>query len=55
MGSFTRSVHILIPQVSYSVAENLDFLVLAQLLRGNSLKSLSKTPNGVYLRIKWSY
>jgi hypothetical protein len=55
MGSLTRSVHILIPQVSYSVAENLDFLVLAQLLRGNSLKGLTETPNGVYVRLKWSY
>lgn len=55
MGSFTRSVHILIPQVSYSVAENLDFLVLAQLLRGRSLQHLTDTPNGVYLRLKWSY
>jgi hypothetical protein len=55
MGSFTRSVHILIPQVSYSVAENLDFLVLAQLLRGNALKGLTDTPNGVYLCLKWSY
>ncbi len=55
MGSFTRSVHILIPQVSYSVAENLDFLVLAQLLRGSSLQGLTDTPNGVYLRLKWSY
>ncbi len=55
MGSFTRSVHILIPQVSYSVAENLDFLVLAQLLRGSSLSGLTDTPNGVYARLKWSY
>jgi hypothetical protein len=55
MGSLTRSVHILIPQVSYSVAENLDFLVLAQLLRGNALRELTNTPNGVYLRLKWSY
>ncbi len=55
MGSFTRSVHILIPQVSYSMAENLDFLVLAQLLRGNALKGLTDTPNGVYMRLKWSY
>lgn len=55
MGSFTRSVHILIPQVSYSVAENVDFLVLAQLLRGRTLRDLTDTPNGVYLRLKWSY
>jgi hypothetical protein len=55
MGSLTRSVHVIIPQASYSVAENLDFMLLAQLLRGNALRELTNTPNGVYLRLKWSY
>ena len=55
MGSFTRSVHIMIPQASYSVAENVDVLLLAQLLRGRSLQEFTDTPNGIYLRLKWSY
>jgi hypothetical protein len=55
MGSFTDSIVLVIPQASVSVRENLDFLVLAQILRGRELKSLSPTPNGIYLRLKWSY
>lgn len=55
MGSFTDSIFLVIPQTSVSVKENLDFMVLAQLLRGKELKSLSPTPNGIYLRLKWSY
>lgn len=55
LGSFTRSVHILIPQISYSVSENVDALLLAQVLRGGALQAATDTPNALFLRIKWSY
>lgn len=55
MGSFTESVFVFIPQLSYSVTENLDFLVLAQLLKGNTLRDATETPNVLFFRFKWSF
>lgn len=55
MGSFTESVFVFIPQVSYSVTENLDFLVLSQLLKGNALQEATNTPNVLFFRLKWSF
>lgn len=55
MGSFTESVFVFIPQVSYSVTENLDFLVLSQLLKGNALQNATNTPNVLFFRLKWSF
>lgn len=55
MGSFNRDVRILIPQIQYSVTENLDALVLVQHYRGSLLQSSLETPTLVFLRLKWSY
>ena len=55
MGSFDRSIFILIPQISVSVTNNLDFLVLSQLLKGNVLNRYTETPNLFFFRLKWSY
>lgn len=55
MGSFNREVRILIPQVNYSVTENLDALLLVQHYRGSLSRSTVETPNQVFLRLKWSY
>jgi len=55
LGSMTRSVHILIPQISYSVSENVDMLLLAQLLKGSAFQGAIDTPNALYIRLKWSY
>ena len=56
MGSFTQEpMLILIPQLSFSVTENLDFLVLSQLLKGEMLKAATPTPNLFFFRLKWSY
>ncbi|MFH5883269.1 hypothetical protein ACG2F4_03075 [Halalkalibaculum sp. DA3122] len=55
MGSFDRSIFILIPQISVSLAENFDFLVLSQLLKGSVLDGLTETPNLLFFRLKWSY
>ncbi|HBX66989.1 MAG: hypothetical protein CL670_04995 [Balneola sp.] len=55
MGSFTRKMVILFPQVSYSVAENLDLLLVSQLLKGYVFSNATNTPNVFFVRLKWSY
>ena len=55
LGGLSDSVHILIPQLSYSLGQNLDLLVLAQLLRGRLITSYTDHTNAVYMRVKWSF
>jgi len=55
MGSFDRSIIIFIPQISISVTENVDFLLLSQLLKGSTLNRTIDTPNAFFFRLKWSY
>ena len=55
MGSFDQSIFIAIPQVSISVTENIDFLVLSQLLKGAVFRQAVPTPNLFFFRLKWSY
>ncbi len=55
LGSFDESVLIFIPQLSYSLSENTDFLILSQILRGSSLTSFTETPNVIFFRLKWSF
>lgn len=51
----TKSIFIVIPQVSWSVAENLDILFLAQNLRGNVFDNVTNLNNYWFLRLKWSF
>lgn len=55
LGSFNEKFVILIPQISYSLTNNIDFLVLAQLLKGSVFTDFVDTPNVLYFRLKWSY
>lgn len=55
LGSFDRKFVILIPQISHSLSNNIDFLVLAQLLKGSVFSDIVETPNIMYFRLKWSY
>lgn len=55
MGSFDRSIFIAIPQITVSVTENVDFLLLLQLLKGTVFRNTVATPNLFYFRLKWSY
>lgn len=55
LGSFDRNLFIFIPQVTRSLSDNIDFLVLAQLLKGSVLEDVTSTPNLFFFRIKWSY
>ena len=55
LGSFDKAFFILIPQLSYSVSENIDLLVLAQLLKGDLFSEITETPNVLFFRFKWSY
>ncbi|MFP8487512.1 hypothetical protein ACKGJO_00290 [Gracilimonas sp. Q87] len=55
MGSFDRKMIILIPQITRSLTENIDLLVLAQLLKGSVFTDLTETSNLVFLRLKYSY
>lgn len=55
MGSFDRSIFIIIPQISVSVTENVDFLLLSQLLKGSVFNGAIETPNLIFFRLKFSY
>lgn len=55
MGSFDRPLAIFIPQVTYSISNDVDLLVLAQVLKGSVLVNLTETPNLLFFRLKWSY
>lgn len=55
MGSFSRPAIIFIPQVTHSLGNNLDLMILAQILKGSVLEDLTETPNLLFFRVKWSY
>ena len=55
MGSFDREMVIFIPQFTRSVTENIDFLLLAQLLKGSVFSDLTDTSNLFFFRLKYSY
>lgn len=55
LGSFDRKFVILIPQLTRSLSNNIDILVLAQLIKGPIFDDFVETPNVFYLRLKWSY
>lgn len=55
MGSFDRSLFIAIPQITVSVTENIDLLLLSQLLKGSVFTQAIDTPNLFYFRLKFSY
>lgn len=55
LGSFDRSLFVFIPQVSYSLSQNLDLLVLSQLLKGRTFSETIDTQNLFFLQLKWSY
>lgn len=55
IGSFDRPLFIFMPQVTHSLSENIDFLMLAQIFRGSALTALSDSNSFFFLRFKWSY
>lgn len=55
MGSFDRSIFIAIPQITFSVTEDIDLLLLSQLLKGSIFKQSIETTNLFFFRLKWSY
>ncbi|NIT61434.1 MAG: hypothetical protein GWN00_36085 [Aliifodinibius sp.] len=55
MSSFDRSIFIAIPQITFSVTENVDLLLLSQLLKGSVFRQAVETPNLFFFRLKWSY
>ena len=55
MGSFTKKMLILFPQLSYSLDENLDLLLVSQLLKGEVFSNSVDSPNVFFFRLKWSY
>ncbi len=56
-GIFSTSSHlnIIIPQVTISLSNNLDFLLLAQVLRNQAIEQVIGTPNILYARLKYSF
>lgn len=55
LGSFDRKFVILLPQITRSLTNNIDILLLAQLLKGPVFSDFVETPNIAYIRLKWSY
>ena len=55
IASFSENLYILVPGLTFSVAENLDFLITAQLLRNKILEQFSPVNNLVFWRLKWSF
>ncbi len=55
LGSFDRSIFIAIPQVTVSITQNVDLLLLSQLLKGSVFNQAIDTPNLLYFRLKFSY
>lgn len=48
MGSFSRPLAIFMPQLSYSLSDNLDLMILAQVYKDSVLKELTENPNLLY-------
>lgn len=46
---------ILVPQITYSVTDNVDFLVLAQVIRNHAIEQIYPTSNLFYARLRWSF
>lgn len=55
LSSFDRPLFIAIPQLTVSVTENVDLLVLSQLLKGSVFREAVETPNLFFFRLKFSY
>ena len=55
MSSFDQSIFIAIPQLSISMTEDIDLLLLSQLLKGTTFRDAVETPNLFFFRLKWSY
>lgn len=55
MASFDRSLFIFIPQLSYSLTQDIDLMVLIQSLNGNVFKDVLETSNLFFFQLKWSY
>ncbi|MGM0545319.1 MAG: hypothetical protein ACQEST_01245 [Bacteroidota bacterium] len=55
LGSFDRSMFIAIPQLTLSVTQDIDLLLLSQLLKGSAFKESIDTPNLFFFRLKYSY
>jgi hypothetical protein len=55
LGGISDPLHIFIPQLTYSLAQNLDLLILAQISGGRIIKSYTPHTNAVYIRVKWVF
>ncbi|SMO51881.1 hypothetical protein [Fodinibius sediminis] len=55
ISSVDKSLFIFLPQLTFSIAEDLDFLILSQLLKGGLFSDNIATPNLLFMRLKWSY
>jgi hypothetical protein len=55
MASFDRSLFIFIPQMSYSLTQDIDLMVLVQSLKGNVFSDVLDTSNLLFFQLKWSY
>lgn len=52
---FSNRLTILVPQITYSVSNDIDFLILAQIIRNRAIEQIYPTPNLFYARLRWSF
>jgi hypothetical protein len=55
MASFDRSLFIFIPQMSYSLSQDIDLTILMQALKGHVFDNVLDTSNLLFFQLKWSY
>lgn len=55
IASPSDEIYFFVPGLTLSLAENLDFLLTAQILRSKALDPIMPTPNLLYGRFKWSF
>ena len=55
LSSLDAKLHAFLPQISYSVSQNVDFLVIAQVFSGDLFDGFESQKQTVFFRFKWSY
>ncbi|TNE70133.1 hypothetical protein EP331_13240 [bacterium] len=55
MSSLDQQIHAILPQINFSLTQDIDFFIVAQIFRGDLLANAATQQNALYLRIKWSY
>ena len=55
LGAIDEPLHIFIPQVTYSISNSVDLLVLMQIATGRLILDRTEMTNSLFIRLKWSF